>query len=169
MLKHTVLLIGISLVVIPVTRITDAEDRFTEMRQHIRRPVSETRYEERQKTVLTEQVFTELRDAHRSYYLPVTEYRWEPRWHAIWNPFRDPTLAYHWVPKTRWELYTETVHLPVTTRKMVPVQRTVQLPVTTLRIVEEERITRGPTTNTVKPISRSGTAQLARLGLTTAV
>ncbi len=37
------------------------------------------------------------------YYVPVTRYRWVPRWHGRFNPFQQPYIAYHLAPETTWE------------------------------------------------------------------
>jgi len=50
----------------------------------------------------------------RSYWTPVTEYRWEMRWVNRWNPFAEPYQELRYVPVTRWECRTEVVEMPVT-------------------------------------------------------
>jgi len=152
MYKITFLAMLVGCLYIQGTRVAKAQSRYAadergtyrETTQRIRRPVSELHYEDRQQTFYCEKVSTHTRETQRSYYFLTTEYHWEPRWHGVWNPFRQATLAYHWIPRTRWELRSETVQVPVTTRQLVPEQRTVRVPVSTLRIVEEERVTRVP-------------------------
>ena len=114
-------------------------------REHVtveRVPTTVTRMEERQETVYTERYLTEVRDSQRTVYVPVTEYVMQPRWHGLWNPFTSPHVAYHMVPQTRWEVRSETVQVPVTTRELVPQTRTVQVPVRELGFEERQHITR---------------------------
>jgi hypothetical protein len=52
-----------------------------------------------------------------TYWVPVTDYRWEPYWVNRWNPFSEPHLAYRYVGSTRWEQRSEIVRVPVATRQ----------------------------------------------------
>jgi hypothetical protein len=117
---------------------------YRELRQVVRRPVNETRYEERQQTVWRPQVVTE-----------VQQMQWEPRWHGVLNPFKSPHVAYHAVPRTTWQPSVETVQSPVTKSEWVAETRTVRVPVTELRFAEEERITRVPMAPTPGTLSRA--------------
>jgi hypothetical protein len=106
------------------------------------RPVSETRIEQRPYTVYTERLTTEYQPSYRSIYTPVTEYSWEPYMANRWNPFSQPTVAYKYVPHTRWDSRVEESQIPLTRHDFVPEQRVAQVPVTTQRMVSEEHITR---------------------------
>ena len=117
-------------------------------RQVYKRPVSETHIEERPYTVYTEHLTTEYQPSYRTVYTPVTEYSWEPYLANRWNPFSQPTVGYHYVPHTRWEMRTEENQVPLTRHDFVPEQRVAQVPVTTQRFVDEEHVTRVAMSNT---------------------
>lgn len=70
-------------------------------------------------TVYRPQVYVETRQVLRSYWLPITEYRWEMRWVNRWNPFAEPYQELRYVPYTRWEYRTEVVDMPVTCQRWV--------------------------------------------------
>ncbi|HEY2762362.1 MAG TPA: hypothetical protein VGI75_16500, partial [Pirellulales bacterium] len=70
------------------------------------------------------------------------EYSWEPYLANRWNPFAQPTVAYHYVPHTRWDVRTEEQQIPVVRHDVVPEQHTAQVPVVTQRWADVEHITR---------------------------
>lgn len=123
-----------------------AEDHYIEengvtyrvSRSTTRRTVPRTEYQEVQRTHYRDRLTTDYQATPRSYSVPVTEYRWEARWHGRYNPFASPYLAYHFVPRTHWEQRTEHVQLPVTRRELVPEQVTVRTPVVRWETVDEE-------------------------------
>ena len=115
---------------------------YRETRRSVRRPVSETRLETRQRIVQRERITTEWRDTYQTHMTPVTEYQWESRWVGRWNPLQQPYLVHQIVPRTRWEMRASRVTVPVTRRELIPETETVQVPVTTLRMADEEIITR---------------------------
>ncbi len=115
---------------------------YRETRRTVRRPVTETRTEERQETVYRDRWVTQTREHCTTVWVPVTEYRVETRLHGWWNPFQAPVVAHYYVPTTRWEPRTRVVRVPVTVRQLVPETRTVRVPVTTLRFAEEQQVTR---------------------------
>lgn len=115
---------------------------YYQTRQKIMRPVQQTQYEERERTVYREEVTTAVEETQRVVHVPVTEYRWEAKWHGRWNPFSQPYIGYHLVPRTTWEPRTETVRTPVTHRNLIPQQVVTRIPVTTRQLVEEEVIRR---------------------------
>ncbi len=115
---------------------------YYETRQKILRPVQETRYEERERTVYREEYSTAIEESQRVVHVPVTEYRWEAKWHGRWNPFVQPYMAYRLVPRTTWEPRAETVRVPVTQRNLVPERVVEHIPVTSRHMVEEEVIRR---------------------------
>ena len=117
---------------------------YREVRRVVQRPVVETRLEQRQQTVYQPQYTTEVVPTTRTVYTPVTEYRWEPRWHNTWNPFSSPYVAYHLTPNTRWDARAEQSQQTVTRYNVVPQTQTVQVPVTTQRVVNEEIVSRMP-------------------------
>ena len=61
-------------------------------------------------TVYTPETVVETRPVTRRTYRPVVEYRWVPKVEGRWNPFRQPAVAYHHVPQTRWESRDEVVN-----------------------------------------------------------
>jgi hypothetical protein len=121
-----------------VRQYTENGTTYRETRTKSLRPVTETVFEDREQTVYRENYSTETRDVTRLVHVPVTEYRWEAYWAGVLNPFAKPHLAYRYVPVTRWELRSETISQPVTTRTMVPEKQVVKVPVTRRRMVEEE-------------------------------
>lgn len=104
--------------------------------------VPDSRVEERPYTVYTEHVSTELHPTYRNVYTPVVEYTWEPYMANRWNPFAQPTVAYRYVPHTRWDVHTEETQIPVTRRDMVPVTRTAQVSVVGQKWVDVEHTTK---------------------------
>lgn len=115
---------------------------YCERRHIVQRPVVETRYEQRDRTVYREQYTTETQETQRLVHVPVTEYRWEAYWRNRFNPFAQPYLDQRLVPRTHWEVRTETVQTPIVRRQLVPEIERQQVPVVTRRMVEEERISR---------------------------
>jgi len=100
----------------------------------IERPVTETRMEKRTETVYTPQRVTTRRPEKRTYYSPVVRYELEPRWHGWWNPFRQPTLAYHPVARTRWQAQSESVERTESHTQWVAEQQTREVPTVQSRI-----------------------------------
>lgn len=129
-------------------RLTGADDvrdvvdpngqQWREVHRTVRYPVSETQCVDQQQTHYEEQYNTQMCDTYRTYYAPVTEYRWESYWVNRFNPFAQPYLAQRLVPRTYLESRTEVVKLPVTQRNLIPVTRTVRVPVTTQRLVDHD-------------------------------
>lgn len=115
---------------------------YRETRRVVRRPVSDTRLESRERTVYRERLTTETRQSERVVHTPVTEYRWEAHWRGRWNPLQQPYLEYRLVPRTCYQPRTEMVRFPVTHRELIPEKQVVQIPVTNLRFVDEEQISR---------------------------
>ncbi len=138
-------------------------------RQLVSRPVTETHVVENQYTVHTPRTITEYQPSARNVYTPVTEYQWEPYLANRWNPFSSPSVQYRYVPRTRWEMRTEQVHVPVTRQEFVAEQRVSRTPVTTQRFVTEEQVTSvavngndpftGNTAVAAKPIGTTGQLQ----------
>jgi hypothetical protein len=110
-------------------------------RQTILRPVTETQIHESRYTVATPRTVTEYHPSSRTVYTPVTEYQWEPYLANRWNPFSQPSVQYRYVPRTRWEMRNEAVHIPVTRQEYVNEERISRVPVTTQRYVAHEQVT----------------------------
>jgi len=106
----------------------------------IDRPVVETKVEQREQTVYRPQTVTETRPENRTIYSPVVEYRWEPRLHGRWNPFRQPTVQYHHVGRTRWEARNEVVQRSNTRTDWVAEKRTVDVPQRIVRMQREQKV-----------------------------
>jgi hypothetical protein len=105
-----------------------------------RKPVLQQTVQEQQQTVYVDRRVTEMYDSQRTLMVPVTQMVYEPRVHNWWNPFTGAHVAYHLVPRTRWEMRTEIVRSPIERRELVPEQRIVQRVVNTPTFVEEARI-----------------------------
>jgi hypothetical protein len=129
---------------------------YRETRRTVREPAADVVWQDQQQTIYREQYTTEMRDTVRTTYVPVTQYQSEPRWHGWWNPFREPELAYHSVPRTHWEARTETVRVPVTYRQYIPETQTVRVPVRSLGFVEKEKIDRVAVSPTTPAIPTPG-------------
>ncbi|HVA47748.1 MAG TPA: hypothetical protein VNH11_15365 [Pirellulales bacterium] len=112
--------------------------QWREVHRTVRYPVSETQCVDQQQTSYQEHYDVQVCDTYRTYYAPVTEYRWESYWVNRFNPFAQPYLAQRLVPRTFLEARTEVVKVPVTQRNLVPVTRTVRVPVTTQRLVDHD-------------------------------
>lgn len=115
---------------------------YREVRQTVQKRVPEIIQEDRTQTVYREECVTEMRDVVRTRWVPVTEYQVEERLVGRWNPLVRPYFQYRTVPRTRWELRSETVQVPVVCRKLVPETRVVRVPTTRWRTVEEEIVSR---------------------------
>ena len=115
-----------------------------ETRRTVEDRVPVSRMEERTETVYREEFTTEMRDTPRTSRIAVTEYRWEAFWVNRWNPLAQPYPAYRYVPHTRWETRTETVQVPVNTRRLVPETRVVRRPVGGFQTVKREVVSRAP-------------------------
>jgi hypothetical protein len=77
-----------------------------------------------EQTVYTQKLQTEIKEAPRSYWTPVTQYQWTPVWERTWNPLQPPYVAYRMVPVTKWELKNDTVQYGYTSQKVEPEKRT---------------------------------------------
>ncbi len=134
----------------------------------VERPTTETRMETRTETVYTPQVVTTRRPEKRTYYSPVVQYEWEPRWHGTWNPFRQPTLAYHPVARTRWQARSESVERTERHTQWVAEHRTREVPTLQSRIdrqtvVDYEVVGRLQNTPSRTAVASNGGANLRPL------
>jgi len=113
---------------------------YRETKEIVRRPVTETRLEDRQRTVYRPQpVAGQTQQCYRTVRVPVTEYRTVNRWVGRYNPFVQPQLVQDQIPVTRWEYRTEVVNVPVAGgTRMVAETVTDKVPVQSRRFVEEE-------------------------------
>jgi len=106
----------------------------------VERPVVETKIQQREQTVFRPQTITETKPESRTIYTPVVEYNWEPRLHGRWNPFRQPAVAYHHIPKTYWEPRNEVIQRTNTRTEWVAEKRTVDVPQRIVRMEREQRV-----------------------------
>jgi hypothetical protein len=118
--------------------------KYQEIIQTSQRPISETRYEQREYTTYTPRYTTDMQESVRTYQVPVTEQQWVPGYQRTWNVFAPPVLSYRLLPVTRWETRTETVRVPITRRDYIPEKRVQQVPITTQRLAQEDHIHRIP-------------------------
>ena len=134
---------------------------YRETRRTVQRPVSETRMEQTTRTVYRQECTSELRKTSRTWWTPVTEYCCQPYLVGRWNPFVVPYYSYRYVPRTRWCQRTEQVDMPVTCCRCVPHTQTVQVPVTTRRMACGQVISRvavsGRSFGVLEPIPQSPT------------
>jgi hypothetical protein len=115
---------------------------YRETRRVENRPVSETRYEDRERTVYRPRVVHETRTSYRTYHTPVTQYELKPYWIGRWNPFVQPVQAWRQVPRTHWEVRSEPIDVPVIRQEWVAEKQTYRVPVTTMRTEPREVISR---------------------------
>ena len=117
---------------------------YRQVTRTVERPEVTTTTERRERTVWTPKTVKESRPHTRTLYRPVTEYRWVPRLHNRWNPFRAPTVVYHHEPTTHWEARNEVVEQTTARTEWVAEKRVDEVPVTHRRIVREQRVEREP-------------------------
>jgi hypothetical protein len=106
----------------------------------IERPIVETKVTQQQQTVYKPKTVVETKPTTRRTYLPVTEYRWVPKVEGRWNPFRQPAVAYHHVPETRWQANDQVVAETTTQVQWEPVTQTVEVPQQLTRISREQQV-----------------------------
>ena len=131
---------------------------YQETKRKVARPITETRWEDRQQTVYREKITCQCTDVPRSYYVQTTTLEPEAYWVNRWNPFRQPYVAQRMVPRTRWEVRNDTIKVPNPRRELVPETVAVRVPTTSTRMVEEEFISRVAVSS--RPIG-ANTANLA--------
>ncbi len=117
---------------------------YRQVTRTVERPEVTTTTERRERTVWTPKTVKETRPHTRTLYTPVTEYRWVPRIHHRWNPFRSPTVVYHHEPTTHWEPRNEVIEQTTARTEWVAEKRVDEVPVTHRRIVREQRVEREP-------------------------
>lgn len=129
---------------------------YRETRQVVKQVIPDTRLEERDFTIMEQNVSTEIKEVDRVYPVPVTEYQWVPYWQRSLNPFSQPFLAYRQVAVTRWENRSERVRVPITTRQP-PTPKVVKqsVPVTQNIIAERIQVTRVPIRVTNPALARA--------------
>jgi hypothetical protein len=149
-----------------VRYVTEGGVTYQEIRQKVKRPVQEARFEERERIVYQEEVASQTRDVEQVVLMPVTEYRWEAYWAGRWNPFAPPYLAYRLVPYTRYERRTQIVRVPTASRTLIPQKRVEKVPIVTRRMVEEEVVRRivvsGPRGGQTDPFHDNNATSVAR-------
>lgn len=106
---------------------------YQETRRKVQCQVVETKWQCCNQTVYREKIDTELRETTQTRLCPITEYRYESKLVGRWNPFATPYQTCQLVPKTRYEMRTEKVKVPVAVRRLVPETQAVQRPVATCR------------------------------------
>lgn len=121
----------------------------------IERPVVETKMTQQQKTVYRPTTVVETRPTTRRTYVPVTEYRVRPHVEGRWNPFRQPTVAYHHVPETHWQARDEVVSETTTQVQWEAVTQTVEVPQRLTRITREQKVDYEPVGRVAPPPSTS--------------
>ena len=136
---------------------------YQQVTRTIERPVTQTRIEKQTQTVFRPETVTESRPSTRTVYTPIVEHNWEPRVHGRWNPFQRPTIAYHHVPRTRWEARAETVQQTSTRTQWVPENRTVEVPRQTVSMRSERQVDYEPVGRVAPPAKSPQSAIAARL------
>lgn len=112
-----------------VRYVTENGITYRETQRVERTPVSRVEWEEREQTVMRPRFTTVYRDVPRSYYVPRVEYVYERQLYNWWNPFGPAQYTYERVPRTRWELKTETERQAFSYWDAVPDRTVVKQPV----------------------------------------
>jgi hypothetical protein len=112
---------------------------YRQVSKTVERPVIETKVEQQNQTVYRPETVTESKPENRTVYTPVVEYKWQPRLHGRWNPFQQPTVAYHHVPETRWEARNEVVNRTQSRTQWIAENRTVDVPRQLGRMQREQK------------------------------
>jgi hypothetical protein len=112
---------------------------YRQVSKTVERPVIETKVEKQNQTVYRPEIVTETKPENRTVYTPVVEYKWQPRLHGRWNPFQQPTVAYHHVPETRWEARNQVVNRTESRTKWIAENRTVDVPRQQVRMQREQK------------------------------
>jgi hypothetical protein len=131
--------------------------RYLESTDTVEQPTTHLTFEEHKETIYREQYRTDVVETQRTVLVPVTEYQWEPRVHHWWNPLVPNTIAYHMVPRTRWEARNHTIRYPQNYRELVPEERIVRVPKRHLGFEQQQRTT----LTALGPASGAGQRQLA--------
>ncbi len=111
-------------------------------RQVMQQTVPTTVMQDRQQTVMTQQVTTETIAHQQVYSVPVTQYEMVGTLHGRWNPFVEPYWTYEMQPVTYYQEQVANVQIPMNKVTWVPQTKTVQVPVTEFRTAEQEITTR---------------------------
>ncbi|KAA1258875.1 hypothetical protein LF1_13990 [Rubripirellula obstinata] len=112
---------------------------YRQVSKTVERPVIETKVVKQNQTVYRPETVTETKPENRTVYTPVVEYKWQPRMHGRWNPFQQPTVAYHHVPETRWEARNEVVNRTERRTKWIAENRTVDVSRQQVRMQREQK------------------------------
>ncbi|TWU43109.1 hypothetical protein Q31b_21460 [Novipirellula aureliae] len=136
---------------------------YRQVTKTIERPVVETKVNKREQTIYRPETVTETKPETRTVYTPVVEYAWEPRMEGRWNPFKPPVVAYHHVPRTRWESRNEVVHRRSSRTQWVAETRTVEVPQQIVRMEREQKIDYEPIGRVASPPTSTESAIASRL------
>ena len=74
-------------------------------------------------TVYEPQVATNLQPYAQTTLVPKTDYVMQPKLRGWWNPLKQPTQTYEYVPKTTWVPQTQQIAKTVVTQNWVPKQQ----------------------------------------------
>ena len=127
----------------------------------VEKPVVETKIEQREQTVYRPQTVTETKPHSRTVFTPIVEYRWEPRMHGRWNPFKPPTIHYTHVPHTTWEARNEVVHRTNTRTEWVAERRTIEVPQRLVRMTREQSVDYEPVGRVNSPAPPASSSDIA--------
>lgn len=112
----------------------------------IQRPVVDEKIETREQVTYQPEYVTSVQNESRTVYTPTVRYGWQPKWHGWWNPFKQPTLAYHYTPQTAWEARVENVQHPSVSTRWVEKKQVVQVPTRTTRWEVAQEVVQVPVT-----------------------
>jgi hypothetical protein len=127
----------------------------------VERPIAETKVETQSQTFYRPETITETKPSMRTVYVPVVENNWETRIHGRWNPFQQPTVAYHQVPKTRWEPRSETIQNTQVRTQWVAENRSVEVPRQIVRMEREQKVDFEPVGRVAPPTASHPNSDIA--------
>jgi hypothetical protein len=113
---------------------------YRKVHRTIERPVVQTEVKQQESTIYRPETVVSVTPETRTVYAPVVTYNWEPRVRGRWNPFVQPKLEYEHVPRTHWEVRTETVERRQTQTNWVTERRRVDVPQQVVKIQREEKV-----------------------------
>lgn len=132
----------------------------TYYQQWITETVPTTRWENKQitTTVYETQWVNQLVPSTQTVMQPQTQQILQPVWKGLWNPFRQPTLAYQSTPVTTWVPANVTTNQVVPRQQVIPRQQTITVPQPVTETKTQQRLvqTEIHTSPTVSPADRQG-------------
>ncbi len=110
---------------------------YRKVKRIVHQPRYETKLQKQEQTVYKPHRVVDTAPQTQTVYRPVTSLEWQSYLEGRWNPFRQPTIAYRQVAKTRWVPSTQAVGTNTKTN-WVAEKRTVEVPQRLVRMEPKE-------------------------------